>query len=789
MLSLGSGVVKSAKPSFVSYVTPEEIKSEKEPSRKENLPVLLPGEVMFCSASTVLRYTQDDLSQRGVFGTLVCTNFRVSFVSDEPSVEKAQLFKNKLYGENDIPLSCVDSIYGEKKRKSRVVTAPVSPGYEDKKKLMTGSLVKNKCPSKMIIHCKDLRVFHFTLTFCKEDDSKRIFQGIIHHCLEPKSLKCVFAFSYCEKTSCPEKQRKERTLQFDSVEDWAQDMRRVKGTCRLVTENASFELSPELPQVFIVPSDVSDEDLTAFQGRGIPMWCWSHHSGCALFKTSTLPVLPDDTLSQAYMERMLTAVAANYLYSVKTEDLSDTLPSLQDVQQSYNKFKHFFLIDNTTEFWVSDVKWFSSLENCGWLDIIRQCLQKSVEVVECLEKENSNVLIMEEGGSDLCCVVSSLVQLMLDPFYRTLTGFQSLVQKEWVAGGHKFLDRCNLLQLKDKENQAPVFLLFLECVWQLLHQYSQAFQFSETYLTVLSDSTHVPLFSTFLFNSHHHRATFLRCWQAELPQAQRGPLNCPPVWDWSVQFDCKAQDLFINPLYTDKSRQDRAARKTHRPKHQRQLSLPGCAFKTPPKKGFFRDETDSLKKILRVRRVSRWMLSPDSPQPPSSLREFYACWLRRPLDPHGLLLPCLTGPSVRVWMQRYLRWIHEVQIFGGGPVTVLSKVADLLSEVQDLQRELQHRSCSTASDHRNNSTASDHRNNSTASDHRNNSTDHGGARGRVLGEAGSMAAKNAVRLSSSYPFVTHRNWSFKPAIPSSLLQGLLVPGPLAEQDDEPETLV
>ena len=43
-------------------------------------------------------------------------------------------------------------------------------------------------------------------------------------------------------------------------------------------------------------------------------------------------------------------MAANYLYSVKTEDLSDTLPSLQDVQQSYNKFKHFFLIGQWTMF-------------------------------------------------------------------------------------------------------------------------------------------------------------------------------------------------------------------------------------------------------------------------------------------------------------------------------------------------------------------------------------------------------------------------------------------------------
>ena len=46
----------------------------------------------------------------------------------------------------------------------------------------------------------------------------------------------------------------------------------------------------------------------------------------------------------ALLCRMLTAVAHNYLFSVKTEDLSDTLPSVTDIQLAYNKFKHFFLI-------------------------------------------------------------------------------------------------------------------------------------------------------------------------------------------------------------------------------------------------------------------------------------------------------------------------------------------------------------------------------------------------------------------------------------------------------------
>ncbi|KAM9446398.1 myotubularin-related protein 12 isoform 1-T1 [Clarias gariepinus] len=737
MLSLGSGGAKGAKPSFVSYVTPEEIKSEKESQKKERHPDLLPGEVVFCSASPVLRHTQDEVSQRGIFGTLLCTNFRVSFISDEkPLEETTQHFRNKLYGENDIPLMCVDHVYGV---------------YDEKKKLITGGVVTNKYPSKIIIHCKDLRVFQFCLTYTKEEDARKIFHGIVHHCLEPKSLKCVFAFSYAHAAS-PGMQTTHKTVMFDSSHDWVQEMKRTKGNCKIVTKNENFDLSVKLPKYFIIPTAVTDEDLAKFPGNGLPVWCWSHHSGCALFKSSSVPTNQEDGVVQAYMDRMLQAVAQNHLYSVKTEDLSETLPSLQDIQQSYTKFKQFFLIDNSTDFWVSDVKWFSSLESSGWLDIIRQCLHKAVEVVECLEKENTNVLIMEEEGTDLCCVISSLVQIMLDPHYRTLTGFQGLVQKEWVAGCHAFLDRCNHLHGKDKECQSPVFLLFLECVWQLVQQHSTAFQFSETYLTVLSDSLHVPVFSTFLFNSAYQRESTMK---AEFQSSQRGPLTCPAVWDWSVQFDSKAQQFFFNPLYSEKFKQEKPLRKAPRGKqHQRQLSLPSSAFKTPPKKGFFKDEADSLKKLLRVKRLSRWMASPESSVAGTS-NEFYEAWQRRPPDPHGLLLPCLSGPSLRLWMQRCLRWIPDSQIVGGGSVAVMSKLTELLAQVQDLRSELEHKGCWDTQ-----------------------------ARSHRLQTGPIPLTRGSLRLSSSFPFASGRTWCSKPAIPTSLLHSLMVSDKLASQDDE-----
>jgi Myotubularin-like phosphatase domain len=44
-----------------------------------------------------------------------------------------------------------------------------------------------------------------------------------------------------------------------------------------------------------------------------------------------------------------------------------------------------------------------------------------------------------EGESrDTSAIISSLAQLIMDPYFRTIHGFQSLIQKEWVMLGHPF---------------------------------------------------------------------------------------------------------------------------------------------------------------------------------------------------------------------------------------------------------------------------------------------------------------------------------------------------------------
>lgn len=60
-------------------------------------------------------------------------------------------------------------------------------------------------------------------------------------------------------------------------------------------------------------------------------------------------------------------------------------------------------------------------------------------------------LFSEETGYDLCCVVSCLAQMLMDPEYRTREGFSALVQREWVVMGHPFQRRNHLVRGPESE--------------------------------------------------------------------------------------------------------------------------------------------------------------------------------------------------------------------------------------------------------------------------------------------------------------------------------------------------
>lgn len=55
-----------------------------------------------------------------------------------------------------------------------------------------------------------------------------------------------------------------------------------------------------------------------------------------------------------------------------------------------------------------------------------------------MESGKTSVIVHCSDGWDRTAQLTSLAMLMLDGYYRTIRGFQMLIEKEWLSFGHRF---------------------------------------------------------------------------------------------------------------------------------------------------------------------------------------------------------------------------------------------------------------------------------------------------------------------------------------------------------------
>lgn len=297
--------------------------------------------------------------------------------------------------------------------------------------------------------------------------------------------------------------------------------------------NKDYKLCPTYPKWLFVPSEATSEIVTGsakFRSQGrLPGLSFIYQpTGAAICRCSQ-PCVGITNNRSEFDEKMVSCIrmankkSKNKIYIVDTrpkvnamvnkaggkgyEDVknyTDVLYKNFPIQNIHVMRESMAKLRNTLEMAISPSAHLSGVEESGWLSHAKVVLNTAKFIARAVSVEGYSVLIHCSDGWDRTAQTSSLSQILLDPYYRSLNGFQVLIEKEWLAFGHKFVDRCSLL-CRNPDEASPIFLQFLDCVFQLQNQFPTHFEFNENYLIELYDMLTAGKFGTFLGNNEKDR--------------------------------------------------------------------------------------------------------------------------------------------------------------------------------------------------------------------------------------------------------------------------------------------
>ena len=169
---------------------------------------------------------------------------------------------------------------------------------------------------------------------------------------------------------------------------------------------------------------------------------------------------------------------------------------------------------------ANDVQWAQLVEDTKWLYHVRLILSASWQTAFHIRYNRLPILVHCSHGWDRTSQTTALSQILLDEYYRTRAGFSCLIEKDFMAIGHPFHTRCGHGEGKgdrsagpgssgqssgDEGQIAPVFIQFLDCVFQIVNQYPDYFEFNTKYLLLLSEHVYSCRFGTLLCDTERER--------------------------------------------------------------------------------------------------------------------------------------------------------------------------------------------------------------------------------------------------------------------------------------------
>ncbi|KAG6977145.1 hypothetical protein JG688_00000660 [Phytophthora aleatoria] len=232
------------------------------------------------------------------------------------------------------------------------------------------------------------------------------------------------------------------------------------------------------------------------------------------------------------------------------------IANMYRMQSSFMGLMKLFLPGGVED---TDRTWLSSVESTRWLDHVRLVLDGALKIARVLELEGASALVHCSDGWDRTAQLCALAQLIIDPYYRTIRGFATLVEKDWLAFGHKYAERCGSDRNRDpqRNKSSPIMFQFIDAVWQMQRQYPRSFEFNERFLLHLANSLTSGLYGTFMYDSRLQRDVnevkyiTVSVWtpvlmKPELYSNSNYEMHDGPIWPW---VSCKMMRLWENYFF------------------------------------------------------------------------------------------------------------------------------------------------------------------------------------------------------------------------------------------------
>ncbi|KAG9510805.1 Myotubularin-related protein 2, partial [Fragariocoptes setiger] len=432
-------------------------------------------------------------------------------------------------------------------------------GFISRVEKIGGSTSKRENAYGLELLCKDMRNLRFAHS--KENHSRRdVFEKIQQYAFPITNKLHLFAFDYHEKFPVNGWNVYEPIAEYKRLGS-------ITETWKITRINENYTLCDTYPSILVVPSAASEDDLrqvAQFRSRGrIPVLSWLHPESQASLTRCAQPLVGvggkrsrDD---ERYVQMIMDANAQSHkIYIMDARPSANAMANKAlgggfENEDFYQNAEVIYLdiqnIHSIRESWrklkelcypgIEEQRWHSNLEATLWLEHIRSVLSGAIRIADKLENHKTSLIVHCSDGWDRTSQLTSLAMIMLDPYYRTLKGFQVLVEKEWISFGHKFLQRLGHGEDKHSDtDRAPIFLQFIDCVWQITQQFPNAFEFNDHFLITVSDHSYSCLFGTFLCNSEQQRT--------------KENIKSRTVSLWS--FINSFQNDFLNPLYSQSTK-------------------------------------------------------------------------------------------------------------------------------------------------------------------------------------------------------------------------------------------